>query len=124
MPGEQGSGNNYLVYGKYFEEVIEGTTKYNFGVVILCPNLAKFPKHFIPKAFYENMEASELQNYFIDDLDAFNAAAGADGQRKLEFCQKYINIWKNDPTALQRIRENNQVIRNEAMGLAQPPVKK
>jgi competence protein ComGC len=112
-PESRGSGSNYIVYGKYFEELMEGTKKLNYGSVIICPNLARNPKHFIPKSFYENMEPTELQNYFIDDLDAINTKAGNDGKRKQEMMLRYIEIWKTDATALSRIRLNPLAIRNQ-----------
>ena len=116
---------DYIVFGKFFNETIQGTVKQNFGCIVLCPNLAKFPKHFLPKGFYENMEPTELQNYFVDDLEAINSATGSDGTKKLDYCKKYIEIWKTDPTALARVRANGAAIRNQILlGLPAVPVTK
>ncbi len=114
-PENRKSDAQYIVFGKLITEEVQGTKKATFGTIVVCPNLARYPKHFIPKSFYENMESSELQNYFIDDLDAFSAAAGTDGARKLALIKKYIEIWKTDNTALTRIRENNYAIRNQVL---------
>jgi len=117
-PENRGSNAQYLVFSKFLVEDIQGTQKLNYGAIIVCPNLAYKPKHFLPKSFYENMEATELQNYFIDDLEAINAATGFDGQRKLDYIKKYIEIWKTDQTALTRVRENNAAIRNQVLPAA------
>ncbi len=114
-PENRGSKAQYLVFSKFLIEDVQGTKKLNYGTIVVCPNLARLPKHFIPKSFYENMEPTELQNYFIDDLDAINASTGLDGQRKLDLIKKYIEIWKTDPTALTRVRANNVAIRNQVL---------
>jgi hypothetical protein len=116
-PENRGADNNYIVFGKYYEEEIQGTKKMNYATIVLCPNTGKFSKHLIPKSFYENMEPTELQNFFIEDIDAIDKATGSDGTRKLEMLKKYIEIWKSDSTALTRIRENPLAIRNQAMGV-------
>ncbi len=112
-PENRGAEGNYIVFGKYFEENVAGTKKLNYGTIVLCSNLARNPKHFIPKNFYENMEPTELQNYFIEDIDAINAKAGSDGKRKLDMMKKYIEIWKTDATALERVRVNPLAVRNQ-----------
>ncbi len=111
--------DKYIIFGKLVVENIEGTQKLNYGAIVICPNLAHHPKHFIPKSFYENMEPTELQNFFIDDLDVINTTTGADGNRKLELVKKYIEIWKSDPTALARMRENPLAVRNQVLPPAQ-----
>lgn len=114
-PENRGSKEQYVVFSKFLVEDIQGTQKLNYGTIVICPNLARKPKHFLPKSFYENMEPTELQNYFIDDLDAIDSATGFDGERKLAYVKKYIEIWKTDPTALTRIRENNAAIRDQVI---------
>ena len=120
-PENRGSKEQYIVFSKFLVEDIQGTKKLNYGTIVVCPNLARLPKHFIPSTFYENMEATELQNYFITDLDAFNTTAGMDGQRKLDMVKKYIEIWKTDPTALSRVRADNAAIRNQIIPVAAVP---
>jgi hypothetical protein len=117
-PENRGSKAQYIVFSKFLVEDIQGTKKLNYGSIIVCPNLARLPKHFLPKSFYENMEPTELQNYFIDDLDAINVATGFDGQRKLDLIMKYIEIWKTDQTALTRVRANNAALRNQVLPAA------
>lgn len=114
-PENRNSDEQYIVFGKFVIEEVQGTKKTTFGTIVVCPNLARYPKHFIPKSFYENMESSELQNYFIDDIDALSSEAGADGARKLALIKQYIEIWKTDDTALTRIRENSLAIRNQVL---------
>ncbi len=114
-PENKGSKADYIVFSKLIVEDVQGTQKLNYGTIVVCPNLMRYPKHIIPKSFYENMEPTELQNYFIDDLDAINLLAGVDGTRKLNLIKSYIEIWKTDPTALTRIRENNLAIRNQVI---------
>jgi hypothetical protein len=121
-PENRGSKAQYLVFSKLLIEDIQGTKKLNYGTIVVCPNLARYPKHFLPKSFYENMEPTEMQNYFIDDLDAINLATGSDGLRKLNLVKQYIEIWKTDPTAITRIRENNLAIRNQVMPPEVAPV--
>lgn len=117
-PENRGSKAQYIVFSKFFLEDMQGTQKMNYGTIVVCPNLLRYPKHYLPKSFYENMEPTELQNYFIDDLDFFSSVAGFDGQYKLNLIKQYIEIWKNDPTALARVRADNAAIRNQVI----PPV--
>jgi hypothetical protein len=114
-PEDDGTKQNYTVFSKFMMEEVSGTRKLNCGSIIVCPNLAKYPKHFIQKSFYENMEPTEIQNYFIDDLDAINTATGMDGQSKLDMITKYISIWRTDPSAITRIRADNAAIRNQVL---------
>ena len=93
---------DYVVYGKYVAEQIGTETKHNFGVIVYCPNLDKYPKHFIPKAFYENMDPTQLQNYMIEDLDYIDKETGTNGKRKKELVEKYIQIWKTDNEAFAK----------------------
>jgi len=114
-PENRGSKAQYVVFSKFLVEDIAGTQKLNYGTIVLCPNLARYPKHLLPKSFYENMEPTEIQNYFIGDLDAIDSATGIDGKRKLDLMLKYIEIWKTDQTALTRIRADNSAIRNQVL---------
>jgi len=102
--------NEYIVYGKYVAEQIGTETKHNFGVIVLCPNLAGYPKHIIPKNFYENMNPTQLQNYMIEDLGFIDDQTGTNGARKLELCKKYIELWKNDPTAFEKRKADNNAM--------------
>lgn len=120
-PENRGSKAQYIVFSKLVIEDVQGTKKLNYGTIVLCPNLARYPKHMIPKSFYENMEPTELQNYFIDDMENLISAAGADSQRKFDLLNKYIEVWKTDPTALARIRENSNAITNQILGIVPPP---
>lgn len=101
----------YIVFGKYVADKIGEETKHNYGVIVYCPNLAKYPKHFIPKAFYENMDPTQLQNYMIDDMDYINEETGSNGARKLEMMTKYVEIWKNDPEAFSKRKANSTALR-------------
>ena len=112
-PENRGSKAQYIVFSKFLLEDIQGTKKLNYGTIVVCPNLARLPKHILPNSFYENMEATELQNYFITDIDAINTFTGMDGQRKYDMIMKYIEIWKTDPTALSRVRVDNAAVRNQ-----------
>jgi len=114
-PENRGSKQQYIVFSKFLMEDIQGTQKMNYGTIVVCPNLLRYPKHFLPKSFYENMESTELQNYFIDDLSFLDAASGFDGQHKLNLIKQYIEIWKNDPTALERVRADNAALRNQVI---------
>jgi hypothetical protein len=120
-PENRGTKEQYIVFSKFVLEDVQGTKKMNYGTIVICPNLIRYPKHFIPKNFYENMESTEIQNYFIDDMDFLSAAAGVDGQRKVALLKRYIEIWKTDPTALTRIREDSGAIRNQVVPVAAPP---
>lgn len=97
----------YIVYGKYVADKIGEEIKHNFGVIVVCPNLDKYPKHFLPKIFYENMEPTQLQNYMIDDLDYIDKETGSNGSRKKELVLKYIEIWKTDPNAFQKRKDDS-----------------
>jgi len=119
-PENRGSKEQYIVFSKFLLEDIAGTQKLNYGTIVVCPNLIRYPRHFLPKSFYENMEPTELQNYFIDDLDFIEAAAGFDGNYKLQLVKQYIEIWRTDPTALERIREDNAALRNQLIPPEEP----
>ncbi len=103
--------SEYIVFGKYVAEQIGTEVKHNFGVIILCPNMSKFHKHFIPKAFYENMDPTQLQNYMIEDMDYIDKETGSNGARKEELLKKYIEIWKTDTNAFQKRKENSTSLR-------------
>lgn len=74
---------NYIVFGKYVEDKIGTEIKQNYGVIVVCPNMVKYPKHFIPKAFYEKHDPTQLQNYMIDDLDYIDSQTGSTGAKKI-----------------------------------------
>jgi len=99
--------SEYIVYGKYVADKIGEEIKHNYGVIVMCPNLDKYHKHFLPKMFYENMEPTQLQNYMIDDLDYIDKETGSNGSRKQELVLKYIEIWKNDPNAFQKRKDDS-----------------
>ncbi|MDD2331692.1 MAG: hypothetical protein PHI68_03455 [Candidatus Cloacimonetes bacterium] len=106
--------NDYLVYGKYLTEKIrfkDGDTvreelKKNVGVIVICPNLESYPDHIIPKAFYENMQPTQLQNYMTDDLSYIDEQTGKNGRRKLDALRSYIQIWKTDADAFNQRKSN------------------
>ncbi|HQP63295.1 MAG TPA: hypothetical protein PK713_04450, partial [Candidatus Cloacimonas sp.] len=103
--------NDYTVFGKYVAEQIGTEIKHNYGVIVYCPNLVKFPKHIIPKAFYENMDPTQLQNYIIDDIDYIDTETGSNGAKKVELIEKYIQIWKTDPDAFVKRKANTTALR-------------
>ena len=103
--------NDYIVFGKYVADKIGDEVKHNYGVIVYCPNLDKFPKHFIPKMFYENMEPTQLQNYMIDDLDYIDKETGSNGARKKEMIEKYVEIWKTDATAFEKRKESSTALK-------------
>ncbi|MFO7659996.1 MAG: hypothetical protein R6V77_03700 [Candidatus Cloacimonadaceae bacterium] len=119
-PENRGSKEQYIVFSKFLLEDIQGTQKLNYGTIVVCPNLIRYPKHFLPKSFYENMEPTELQNYFIDDLGFIDAASGFDGSYKLNLVKQYIEIWKTDPTTLERVRADNAALRNQLIPPDEP----
>ncbi|NLM90561.1 MAG: hypothetical protein GX179_05150 [Candidatus Cloacimonetes bacterium] len=101
----------YLVYGKYVAEQIGTEIKHNYGIIILCPNLAQYPKHIIEKGFYENMEPTQLQNYMSEDIDYIDSETGLNGAKKVELINKYIEIWKTDPDAFAKRKANTTALR-------------
>ncbi|HQO18378.1 MAG TPA: hypothetical protein PLJ85_04300 [Candidatus Cloacimonas sp.] len=101
----------YLVYGKYVAEQIGTEIKHNYGIIILCPNLAQYPKHIIEKGFYENMEPTQLQNYMSEDIDYINSETGLNGAKKVELINKYIEIWKTDLDAFAKRKANTTALR-------------
>ncbi|HOI01772.1 MAG TPA: hypothetical protein PLU29_03185 [Candidatus Cloacimonas acidaminovorans] len=101
----------YLVYGKYIAEQIGTEIKHNYGIIILCPNLAQYPKHIIEKGFYENMEPTQLQNYMSEDIDYIDSETGLNGAKKVELINKYIEIWKTDPDAFAKRKANTTALR-------------
>ncbi len=101
----------YLVYGKYVAEQIGTEIKHNYGIIILCPNLAQYPKHIIEKGFYENMEPTQLQNYMSEDIDYIDSETGLNGAKKVELINKYIEIWKTDPDAFAKRKANTTALK-------------
>ncbi len=96
----------YLVFGKYVQDMVGTETRDNIGVIVLCPNLKTYFNHYLPKAFYENMEPTQLQNMMTEDLDYIDEQTGTNGQRKIEAVQQYIDIWKTNPQAYT-LRKND-----------------
>lgn len=101
----------YIVYGKYIAEQIGTEIKHNYGVIVLCPNMAKYPKHMIAKNFYENMDPTQLQNYMIEDMEFIDKETGSNGARKEELLKKYIEIWKTDPNAFAKRKDNTTALK-------------
>lgn len=110
-PETRGKTDNYIVFGKYVEDKIGDEIKHNYGVIVVCPSLESYPKHFIPKIFYENMDPTQLQNYMIDDLDYIDKQTGSDGSRKKEILMSYIEIWKTDNNAFNRRRADSNALK-------------
>lgn len=103
---------DYIVYGKYVEERLEsGELKQNTGVIVICPDLEKHPKHFLAKSFYENMSPTVLQNYMVDDLDYIDQQTKSNGQRKMQAVMRYIGFWKNDRDAFNKRKEDAAVFK-------------
>lgn len=111
-PEIQRDKKNYIVYGKYVEERLEsGELKQNTGVIVICPDLEKHPKHFLPKTFYENMSPTVLQNYMVDDLDYIDQQTKSNGERKMQLVMKYIGFWKNDRDAFAKRKADSAVFK-------------
>ncbi len=110
-PETRGQTDSYIVFGKYVADKIGDEVKHNYGVIIVCPSIDKYPKHFIPKMFYENMDPTQLQNYIIDDLDYIDKQTGSDGSRKKEILLSYIEIWKNDTDAFNKRRADSNALK-------------
>ena len=96
-PESQGGKEEYIIFAKYSEEMLGSEMKNNSGILIFCPNLGKFPKHFLDKSFYDNMSTTKLQNYMIDDLNYIDQQTKSNGRAKNDAVMKYIEIWKTDP---------------------------
>jgi len=110
-PEGQGEKKDYIVFGKYVQETLpSGEIKQNTGVIVVCPELGGFPKHFLPKSFYENMSPTNLQNYMIEDMDQIDQQTKSSGERKLEAMQKYINVWKTDPQAFEKRKADKDAL--------------
>ncbi|MDZ4182187.1 MAG: hypothetical protein U1B83_04860 [Candidatus Cloacimonadaceae bacterium] len=103
--------NGYIVFGKYEEEMINEEVKQNTGVIVICPNLENFPKHFLGKAFYENMSPTNLQNYMIDDLDWIDQQTKSNGARKFNAVMRYIEIWKTDRETFAKRKADSTVLK-------------
>lgn len=110
-PETRGKKDNYIVFGKYVADKIGDEIKHNYGVIVICPTLDKYHSHFIPKAFYENMDPTQLQNYMIDDLDYIDKQTGSNGTRKKEALLQYIEIWKNDSEAFSKRRSDSSSLK-------------
>lgn len=110
-PEGQREKKDYIVFGKYVQEILpSGETKQNTGVIVICPELGKYPKHFLSKSFYENMSPTNLQNYMIEDMDQIDQQTKSSGERKMEAMQTYINIWKTDPQAFEKRKADKEAL--------------
>jgi hypothetical protein len=101
-PESQGQKQEYIVFGKYMSEMVGTEVKANTGVLVFCPNLAGYPKHFVDKSFYENMSPGKLQNFMIDDVSYIDAQTKSNGKAKFKAVMDYINLWKSDPEAYNK----------------------
>ncbi len=110
-PENQRDKKDYIVFGKYVQEALpSGEIKQNTGVIVICPELAGYPKHYLNKTFYENMSPTNLQNYMIEDMDQIDVQTKSSGEKKLEAVQKYINIWRTDPQAFEKRRADKEAL--------------
>lgn len=96
-PESQGAKTNYIVYAKYMQDMVGTELKNNSGIIVFCPNLERFPKHFLDKNFYDNMSTTKLQNFMIDDMNYIDQQTKSNGKAKTEAVMKYIQLWKTDP---------------------------
>jgi len=112
-PESQRQKTEYIVFGKYLEEMVGTELKANTGVLVFCPNLADFPKHFVDKTFYENMSPGKLQNFMIDDVSYIDQQTKSNGKLKNEAVLKYINIWKTDKDAYTRRMADSRSLKRE-----------
>lgn len=111
-PESQGQKQEYIVYGKYLEEMVGTELKANTGVLVFCPNLEAYPKHFVEKSFYENMSPGKLQNFMIDDVAYIDAQTKSSGKAKFKAVQDYIELWRSDPEAYaKRLADHNYLKR-------------
>jgi hypothetical protein len=94
-PESQGEKQEYIVFAKHVTELIDGETKHYSGILIFCPNLARFPKHLLDKTFYDNMSTSKLQNVMINDMSKIDLFTKSNGKLKNEYMMKYLDYWKN-----------------------------
>lgn len=106
---------SYIVYGKYVADKTGTEIKKNVGVIIICPQLAGFSKHILPKSFYENMDPSPLQNMMTEDIAFFDEMTKSNGKQKMEAILKYINIWKTNPNAYELRRADSNALKAMVM---------
>lgn len=102
---------DYIVFGKYAQDMVGTEVRHNIGVIVYCPNLSSYHKHYLPKTFYENMDPTQLQNMMTEDLDFIDEQTGSSGARKLEALQKYINVWKTNPQAYELRKAESTALR-------------
>lgn len=96
----------YIVYGKYVQDMVGTEMRDNIGVIVVCPNLKSYFNHYLPKAFYENMEPTQLQNMMTEDLAYIDEQTSSNGSRKVDAVMQYIQIWKTNPQAYT-LRKND-----------------
>jgi competence protein ComGC len=121
-PESQRDKKDYIVFGKFVQETLpSGEIKQNTGVIVVCPELDKYPKHYINKSFYENMSPTNLQNYMIEDMDQIDQQTKSNGEKKMEAVRKYINLWKTDPQAFEKRKaDKDSLLREIFPNLYQP----
>lgn len=113
-PEIQRDKKNYIVFGKYIEETLDsGEKKQNIGVIVMCPDLEKHPKHILNKSFYENMSPTMLQNYMTDDLDYIDQQTKSSGTRKVQAITQYINFWKTEADAFAKRKADKDYFRKK-----------
>jgi len=113
-PEQEGDKKDYIVYGKYVEDFLEtGESRFHTGVIVICPELVRHSKHFLDKAFYENMSPSLLQNQMVDDLDYIDQQTKSDGERKFKAVMDYINLWKGDKDAFAKRKADTNFFRRQ-----------
>lgn len=113
-PEQDKNKQDYIVYGKFVEDFLEtGESRVHTGVIVLCPELIRHNKHFLDKAFYENMSPSLLQNYMVDDLDYIDQQTKSDGERKYQCVMDYINMWKSDKDAFAKRKADTNHFRRQ-----------
>ncbi|HOZ00278.1 MAG TPA: hypothetical protein PLG20_00575 [Candidatus Syntrophosphaera sp.] len=96
-PESQGRKDAYLVFGKHATEMFEGELRHYNGIIVLCPNLDKFPKHILEKSFYDNMSITKLQTVMMNDMAKIDAFTKSNSKLKAEYLQKYLDFWKKTP---------------------------
>ena len=57
------------------------------------------------------MDPTQLQNYMIEDIDFIDKETGSNGARKKEMVMKYIEIWKTDPNAFNKRKDDSTALR-------------
>lgn len=93
-PESQGAKEPYQVFGKHVTETIDGETRHYLGIIILCPNMAEFPRHLLNKSFYDNMSITKLQTLMMNDMAKIDLFTKSNSALKAQNMQKYYDFWK------------------------------